>query len=144
MRHGPALLDVNFLVALSWPNHTHHARAASWFAAESTRGWATTPITECGFVRVSSNRHALPSATTPAVAIALLRRLTELAGHEFWADDARFVSEQDLAGRLRGHRQVTDAHLLTLARARRGRLVTFDMGLRDLDDQGGTVVVPPG
>lgn len=141
MRHRPALLDVNFLVALAWPNHIQHARAASWFAAESARGWATTPITECGFVRVSTNRAALATATTAATAIDLLRRLTVLDGHEFWPDDVRFVTQPEAARRLRGHRQVTDSHLVTLARGRGGRLVTFDAGLRTLDDRGETVAV---
>ena len=46
-----ALLDVNTLIALAWPNHSHHVAAHNWFATWKG-GWATTPFTEVGFVRV--------------------------------------------------------------------------------------------
>ena len=36
-----ALLDVNVLMALAWPNHVHHAPARSWFNARRKSGWAT-------------------------------------------------------------------------------------------------------
>lgn len=50
-----ALLDVNLLVALAWPNHVHHQAALGWFQRNQAAGWATCPLTESGFVRVSSN-----------------------------------------------------------------------------------------
>jgi toxin-antitoxin system PIN domain toxin len=56
-----ALLDVNALVALAWDSHVHHAAMRTWFAANSAGGWATCPMTESGFVRVSSNPKVLPS-----------------------------------------------------------------------------------
>jgi hypothetical protein len=56
-----ALLDVNALVALAWDSHMHHATMRTWFAANSAGGWATCPITESGFVRVSSPPKVLPS-----------------------------------------------------------------------------------
>lgn len=49
-----ALLDVNALVALAWDSHIHHARIREWFTANATLGWATCPLTEAGFVRVST------------------------------------------------------------------------------------------
>ena len=52
---GPALLDINVLVALFDPDHVHHELAHDWFADNRTRGWATCPITENGFGRVLSN-----------------------------------------------------------------------------------------
>lgn len=130
-----ALLDVNVLVALGWPNHVHHVAARKWFDAHASIGWATTPVTEGGFVRTSSNRSALPTSTTPAIAVDLLTRLTRLGAHEFWSDDVPFIAASDavLLHRLRGHRQVTDAHLLALATRRQGRVATFDRALVDLD-----------
>lgn len=56
-----ALLDVNALVALAWDSHIHHARIREWFTANATLGWATCPLTEAGFVRVSTNPKVLPS-----------------------------------------------------------------------------------
>lgn len=56
-----ALLDVNALVALAWDSHIHHARIREWFTANATLGWATCPLTEAGFVRVSTNPKYFPA-----------------------------------------------------------------------------------
>jgi hypothetical protein len=123
---------VNVLVALAWPNHVHHARALSWFLGVHAGGWATCPITEAGFVRVSSNVRAIPDARSPAQAIELLRHMRAVAGHVFWSDD---VSPCDADGaflHIVGYRQVTDAHLVSLAHRRDGTLATFDRGVLDL------------
>ncbi len=66
------LLDVTVLVALAWPNHVHHHSARRWFA-HRPGPWATTPVTECGFVRVSSDRVVIPDAVTPEAAGATQR-----------------------------------------------------------------------
>ena len=111
----------------------------------SEQGWATCPVTEVGFVRVSSNARAIPDARTPAQAIGLLVRMRTLPGHVFWSDD---VSPTDADARifasLVGHRQVTDAHLLTLALRRGGRLATLDRGVLELalDDTSSIELIP--
>jgi uncharacterized protein len=126
-RRGPALLDVNVLIALAWPNHVHHDRARKWFDRHADEGWATSPLTEAGFVRVSSNRVAIATATTPELALRLLGKLTALAGHRFWIDDVQMVTGNATSStRVRTHRDVTDAHLLALAERHGGRLLTFD------------------
>ena len=53
------LLDVNVLVALSWPGHEFHDRVQKWFARNARKGRATCPMVEAGFVRISSNPGAL-------------------------------------------------------------------------------------
>lgn len=132
--HLTALLDVNLLVALVMPNHESHSAARSWFVEHAAEGWATTPMTESGFVRVCSNRRAMATATTPALALQMLRLLTEQAGHQFWPDSIRGVVDRQLdPDLLRGPQQVTDAHLLALAAAHGGRLVTFDRGIAALN-----------
>jgi toxin-antitoxin system PIN domain toxin len=139
-----SLLDVNALVALAWPNHVHHAPAREWFRRHHREGWATCPVTESGFVRVSSNPRATPEARTPGEAVLLLRRLVEVPGHEFWADDVSLARSERLPiERLTGHRQVADAHLLLLAAERGGRLVTFDRGASHLvpDGSAGEVLL---
>lgn len=118
------LLDVNVLVALAWPNHIHHARAHAWFPRAGA--WATCPLTQSGFVRVSSNRKAIPDARTPGEAIALLREIVALPGHVFWEDgiaitDARHGTFEHAVT----HRHVTNAHLLALAISHDGSLATF-------------------
>lgn len=133
------------LVALAWPNHVHHARAHAWFSEARSGGWATCPLTESGFVRVSSNSRAIPGARSPAEAIALLRDIRSVPGHVFWSDDTSPASRgASFFARVVGYRQVTDAHLLTLASRHAGRLATFDRGLLDLapDDQGRVVLIP--
>lgn len=127
-----ALLDVNALVALAWDSHVHHAAMRGWFAAEGSSGWATCPITESGFVRVSSNPKALPSAIGIGAARGVLTALRTLDGHRFLVDDVSIVAPD--VPEITGYRQVTDAHLLTLARRSGMRLVTFDAGIRTLAD----------
>jgi uncharacterized protein len=124
------LLDVNALVALAWDSHVHHAAMRSWFASNAVRGWATCPITESGFVRVSSNPKVLPSPIGVEAALGVLSALRDAGGHRFIADDVS-IGDSDVPS-IHGHRQVTDAHLLTLARRRGLQLVTFDTGILSL------------
>lgn len=127
------LLDVNVLVALAWPNHVHHARAMAWFSAIRDQGWATSPVTESGFVRVSSNSRAIPDSRSPAEAIDLLIRIRAVPGHQFWADDVSPADPECAPfARVVGYRQVTDAHLLSLAIRNGGVLATFDQGVPGL------------
>ncbi len=136
---------MNVLVALAWPNHVHHGRALRWLRGVSEQGWATCPVTEVGFVRVSSNARAIPEARSPAQAIALLVRIRALQGHEFWSDDVSPCDADARAfERVVGHRQVTDAYLLDLARRRGGTLATVDRELLELasDDVSSLDLIP--
>lgn len=140
------LLDVNLLISLAWPNHVHHASARTWFLARDGQPWATSPVTEAGFVRVSSNASAIPTAVTPGEARTLLGRMQQVEGHVFLPDDVELVvgSERALAGRIVGHRQVTDAHLLALARRHGARLATLDRAVTALaGEDASTVVLVP-
>jgi toxin-antitoxin system PIN domain toxin len=125
-----ALLDVNALVALAWDSHIHHVRMREWFAANASQGWATCPITESAFVRVSTNPKVLPSPIGMADARHVLASLRGADGHRFLSDDVSLVDDD--VPTIVGHRQVTDAHLLTLARRRGVRLVTFDAAIVSL------------
>lgn len=141
------LLDVNLLVSLAWPNHVHHRVAQDWFHGRGGESWATTPVTESGFVRVSSNRSAIPTAVTPAEALALLAEIRRLAGHQFLADDVAGVVGTGFVagGRIVTCRQVTDAHLLAVARRHGARLATLDRGVSRLaGDSAADVVLVAG
>ena len=122
------LLDVNALVALAWDSHIHHAATRSWFALNSDAGWATCPLTESGFVRVSSNPTVLPSPIGVEEARRVLALLRAVGSHRFLVDDVS-MTDADVPP-LVGHRQVTDAHLLTVARRHGVQVVTFDGGVR--------------
>ena len=128
------LLDVNLLIALAWPNHLHHELSLRWFGSRSGTQWATTPITESGFVRVSSNHSAIASAVTPAEAMSLLSRMRSVNAHIFLPDDVEGVLGDDLPEpwRVVSYRSVTDAHLLALARRHGARLATLDRGVKAL------------
>jgi uncharacterized protein len=125
-----ALLDVNALVALAWDSHVHHVVIRAWFADHARDGWATCPLTESGFVRVSSNRNVLLHAISVEDARQVMAAMRTVAGHQFLVDDVS-ITDEDVP-RLSGHRHVTDAHLLTLARRHGARVVTFDQGLNKL------------
>lgn len=111
----------------------HHSAAHDWFRASRDGGWATCPLTESGFVRVSSNRRAIPEACAPSDAIRLLERIRGVNGHVFWADDISPVDPLWTPfARVVGYRQITDAHLLALAIRHGGQLATFDRRLAEL------------
>ncbi len=129
----PYLLDVNVVLALVWPSHVHHVSAQRWFAKKRAAGFRTCPLTEIGFVRISSNPKFTADAVSPAAALALLERIKELPGHDFWPDDLPLDEAfQDISGVV-GHRQVTDAYLLAVARAHAGILATLDRGTLTLE-----------
>lgn len=127
------LLDLNLLLALAWPSHVHHDIAQGWFQREAAPNWATCPVTQLGFIRLSSNPAFTSDAVSPAAALSLLESIIALEGHEFWPDDVDCVSAAFAAGmRMTVHRQVTDAYLMSLARARTGCLATLDRRMNRL------------
>ncbi|ORC36971.1 hypothetical protein B4O97_04925 [Marispirochaeta aestuarii] len=127
------LPDVNVLIALAWPNHLHHGVAHSWFAetiVQNGEFWATSPLTQLAFVRISSNPRIIDEAVSPEEALNILERYSAHPSHRFWSDDVPVSAFSKLpASMLQGHRQVSDAHLILLAKNRRGTLVTFDRAL---------------
>ena len=123
-----SLLDVNVLVAIADPRHVNHEASHRWFAATGKPDWATCSITELGLIRVLSNPGYRAAPLTPGEAAERLAQFCSSGGHTFWPDDLppRSWLDDDLGGRLRGHKQVTDFHLAALALRHGGRLVTFD------------------
>ena len=127
------LLDTNVLIALAWPQHVHHAQAHDWFAATGRHDWASCPLTQLGFIRISSNPAIIPDAVGPRDALSVLNRIISLPGHHFWPDimaPASTAVFNSLA--LVGHRQITDAYLLALAQHHKGVLATLDRGIAEL------------
>ena len=141
------LLDVNVLISLLWPAHTHHNAAQKWFAAKSGKGWATTPLTQAAFVRIVSNPAFSKDAVTPNVALELLTHNLNHPRHRFWPADLPFSQAvEGFKPKLFGHQQVTDAYLLGLTRHFKGRLATFDtaiMSLLDRGDRNWLELIPP-
>lgn len=127
------LLDANALIALGWPAHEHHERMIRWFRTHARHGWATCALTQAAFVRIISQPAFAGRAIDVSDVAELLLRNTADPRHRLLPLDFGF--EQVLgccAGGLRGHRQVTDAWLLTLAVRNEVKLVTFDSGISRL------------
>lgn len=127
------LLDINLLVALFWTNHEQHGAAGAWLQAHRRFEWATCPITQAGFVRVSSNPRVFPEAPSPGKAIEVLEINLRHPRHRFWEDEIPFAEAvAPFAGLFTGHEQATDAYLLGLAIHKGGILATFDAGIAAL------------
>ncbi len=121
------LPDVNVLVALVHPGHTHHEQAVEWL--RGTTGFATTPITESGLLRLAMNPRITGTQLTGSVALRSLSSIRRHPDWQFLRDDSSLLEPNvDLVG-LVGHRQVTDVHLVNLAARHGAVLVTFDRGI---------------
>lgn len=122
-----ALLDVNVLVALFFPDHVHHDLAHDWFADHRHHGWATCPLTENGLIRVACQQPSDDALVRPADVIANLERFCRDKHHRAWTDAVSLTDATLFAPQfIRGHRQVTDVYLLGLAKKMGGQLATFD------------------
>jgi toxin-antitoxin system PIN domain toxin len=120
-----ALLDVNVLIALLDADHSLHRPALTWFAGHARRGWASSPITQNGCVRIMSHR-GYPNALPVQLIIERLAEATASNVHEFWPDDVSLLDAQVAdATRIHGPRQLTDLYLLALAVRHNGSFVTF-------------------
>ena len=117
------LVDANVLIALLVPDHQHHGAAESWMdGLEDADLIASDPVVEGALTR-----YAVRIGHSAAQVQRTLRRVHEIARWRFWPDDLPYA-DSDLST-VRGHRQVTDSYLASLARHHGGRLVTFDRAL---------------
>jgi toxin-antitoxin system PIN domain toxin len=115
------LLDANVLIALTVAEHEHHERATTW--ATGIGRFALCPVVEGALVRF-----LVRMGESPSVATQVLAAIHAMRSCEFWPDELSYV-DADLR-HVRGHRQVTDAYLVSLAAGRRGaKLATLDEGL---------------
>ena len=115
------LLDSNVVIARSAPEHIHHNAAVAWL--DTVDRFAVSPVVEGSLVRflVRTGRSA-------AHAISGVQQIRRLDRCEFWEDSLSYA-DADLT-RVRGHLQVTDAYLVSLAGQREDALLaTFDKAL---------------
>ena len=127
------LLDVNFLIACGWESHAEDLRANRWLSRAAS--FATCPISEMGFLRVSLS----PAyAAGFADALAALSAIVNMSTHRFLPDATRAQS----LPRVNTGKDVTDAHLVHLARRHRLKLATFDAALCDKEWARGVAENP--
>lgn len=129
------LLDTNTLIALTDTEHQHHRQAQDWFNASSKHVWGICPLTEAGFIRITTNIKSYPNPRSPQQAIAILQMLKAFPLFWYWGIEESWVTlTAPFAARISGHQQVTDAYLLGLAIKKDLVLVTFDKGVRYMAD----------
>ena len=130
------LLGASALIALYWPVHEHHGRMLAWFKTHAGRGWPSCAVTQSAFVRVvlqPAFSGPVAAKITVNDAAELLLRNTSHAQHRFVSLDFGFADVlAACTGGLYGHRQITDAYLLTAAIKNGMRLLTFDAGIPGL------------
>lgn len=127
------LLDVNALIALVWSAHCHHDTMVAWFDGHANAGWATTAFTQAGFVRVLSQPAIVGAdAVLAELVLGLERNLAHPAHRLLPLDFGLPDVLSRCSGGVVGHRQVTDAYLLTAAMRAGMKLLTFDAGVQML------------
>jgi uncharacterized protein len=127
------LLDVNALIALLWEDHEFHDTMAAWFTRHARAGWATCALTQAGFVRVMNQPALVQPGRSVADLTEVLAHNVAHPGHRLLPLDFGFAEVASCcSGGVVGHRQVTDAYLLTAAIRAGARLLTFDRGIAQL------------
>lgn len=133
-----ALLDINVLIALFDASHQFHSRARDWLKEHINEGWASSPITQNGFIRVVS-QPSYPNHVSPTQALNRLAEATRSEHHRFWAGDISILDETVFdRTRIHGPKQITDTYLLALAVRNAGCFVTFDSSVPMAAVRGAT------
>ena len=130
------LLDVSALVAIGVVDHEFHGGVTAWIDRIRSNGGIellTCSITEVGFVRVLSQ--TILYAFTVSTARALLQRMKAQEATPFgFLPDDHDISH--LPNWVKGPKQITDGHLLQLAKANGADFATFDKGIP------GAILIP--
>ncbi|MFM1558019.1 MAG: TA system VapC family ribonuclease toxin [Roseibacillus sp.] len=123
------LLDGNVLVALVVRDHVFHRRCSEWMANVLKRGesFATCPLTEGTLLRIQMIYDPMRSIAAAWDTLSVIRKIP---GHQLWLDN--FSYSEVPHEHLQGHRQITDAWLVELARRQQGKLATLDAALATL------------
>lgn len=116
-------VDGNLLAAYVLAGHPHHAQAEAWFD-QLTERFATCSVTQGTLLRLHMHLAINKSA---AAAWQALAGIEAHPLHDYWSDDLPY---REVPHRqIQGHRQVTDAWLVELARRNGGKVVTLDQGM---------------
>jgi len=116
MKH---LLDVNVLLAAIWSNHSKHKETFAWMHGKSV---VLCPLSELGFLRISTNKKVINAPMTEAR--DLLAKFIAERKAERIADDL-----PALQSRAEASESVTDQYLADLAIRHGLRLATLDQSI---------------
>lgn len=114
------LLDINVLLGCGWKTHANNQALLDWLLQVDE--WATCPLTELGFVRISMTTAYRATFDDARKSLATLRALP---GHLFLSDGVEAASLPVLSS----YKDTTDAHLVTLAKRHGLKLATLDATL---------------
>lgn len=113
------LLDVNALIAAIWRNHPDHCKTDAWLQGKDL---ASCPLSELGFLRISTNPKALNADM--ATSRRLLQGFLQKYGPQFLPDHL-----PALKCSAQKSEQVTDCYLAELAASNGMKLATLDAGI---------------
>lgn len=113
------LLDINVLLAATWTTHPQFRAADAWLRGKSV---VVCPISELGFLRISTNQKAIGVPMKDARK-ALEFFLRETKAERIPDDLPALDSHSEKA------EQVTDHYLAALAQRHGCKLATFDGGI---------------
>jgi uncharacterized protein len=119
---GPStrhLLDVNVLLAAIWVDHPQHAKTFAWLSGKSV---LLCPLSELGFLRISTNKKVINAPMEKA------RKLLS----QFATDRRAGRIADDLAAldsRAARSEEVMDLYLADLAPHHGARLATLDQSI---------------
>ena len=114
------LLDVNVLLSAIWTTHSHHVQTFAWLADKEI---AVCPISELGFLRISTNKKALTAEMIKAR--QLLDKFCSDLHAERIPDDLPVLESHPKTSD-----QVTDHYLADLAKKHGLKLATLDGQLK--------------
>jgi toxin-antitoxin system PIN domain toxin len=121
------LLDVNVLIALCDELHAHHRDAHRWFTSEGNQSWATCPLTENAFIRITSKPSYPRSTGSVTEQLKVLRELCQIPGHQFWPDEVSLLRQEIWSNMdLTNPADLTDLYLIALAIKRGAKFATLE------------------
>jgi predicted nucleic acid-binding protein len=120
------LLDVNALIAYGFRRHDFHNQVGLWIQSRKGDHFLTCSITELGFVRILGNVRTYGMDVAHARALLLSLKTNRALPFEFVADANDLNS---LPPWVKTPLQVTDGHLVQLARTNNAVLATLDKGI---------------
>ena len=123
------LPDVNVLIALHDSTHPAHLVAHNWFQSSGNLSWATCPLSENGFIRITAQTLLKGRLDGVSVAFFLLEKTKQVYSqtYHFWSDSVSLSDvELFVIPNILGHNNITDSYLLGLCQKNNGTFVTLD------------------
>ena len=121
--------DVNVLIALFDSSHQHHAIAENLFMTGMRDGWASSPLTEHGFIRIVSHPSYINSMSVADATALLATAIKNTTHRRLFEDISLLDATRFRTAQLVSHKQVTDLFLIGLAVRHDVCMVTFDRNI---------------